>query len=89
MGKALPASYSEGEREFDERIKSRFPLGSNEADLIAYVSADGFKLDRGGANFRSATLTRGMVFKKIWSIRWRSNAGKIDVVWGVYGAIAP
>lgn len=89
LGKGLPATYEEGEREFDRRVKSQFPLGSCEDDLIAQVAEAGFRLDRSGRPIRSATLTRGLIIKTLWSVRWRSSNGRIDEIWGIYGAIAP
>ena len=89
LGKGLPAAYREGEKQFDRRVKTRFPIGSSENELIAQVVNEGFRLDRNGGPIRSATLTRGLIAKTLWSVRWRSNNGRIDEVWGVYGAITP
>jgi hypothetical protein len=39
----LPSDASAANREFVERISNRFPVGTPEADLIAALSAQGFK----------------------------------------------
>jgi hypothetical protein len=36
-----------------------------------------------------ATIKRGLIIKTVWSVRWRARAGRIEEIWGVYGAIAP
>lgn len=89
LGKGLPSSVVEGEREFDRRVKAEFPVGSREADLIAQITAAGFVLDRSGAKWRSATLKRGLMIKTLWSVRWRASGAEIEEAWGVYGFIAP
>ena len=87
LGRNLPSNYAEGEKVFDERVKARFPLGMSEAHLLERLRSDGFYLD--GANFKSATVTRGLIFKNLWSVRWRVKAGQIEDIWGVYGVVAP
>lgn len=89
LGKELPTPYKEGEREFDRRVKSQFPIGSSEDELISQLASEGFRLNRGDGPVRSATLTQGLIIKTLWSIRWRPKDGQIEDVWGVFGVIAP
>lgn len=90
IGRDLPSNYAEGERVFDERVKAEFPIGSSEAVLIKELHRQGFSVDLApkwaGAG---ATITKGLITKTIWSVRWRAKADRIQEIWGIYGAIAP
>ena len=91
LGRDLPSSYAEGDKIFDKRVKAAFPRGMPEAELVGELRSQGFSI-LGPANevdFHTATIIRGLIFRHIWSVRWRARAGKIDKVWGVYGVIAP
>lgn len=89
LGRNLPRDYQKGEVEFDRRVKAQFPRGTGEACLIAQLRNEGFLVDQTKSDCNSATITRGVVMKTLWSVRWRAKEGHIDDVWGVYGAIAP
>ncbi len=87
----LPSNYAEGERVFDKRVKATFPTGMCEDDLVGELRRKGFSI-KGPANeadCHSATITRGLIFRQFWSVRWQAKAGQIEDVWGVYGVIAP
>ena len=89
LGRGLPSNYVEGEKVFDERVKARFPTGMREADLVAELRNQGFSMGRGGPEFKSASKSRGIIFRTLWSVRWQAEADRIEKVWGVYGVIAP
>ena len=89
LGRDLPSKYAEGEKSFDERVKARFPIGTREADLVAELRNQGFSIDRDSADCKCATKTRGLIFRTLWSVRWRAKADRIEKVWGVYGVMAP
>jgi len=89
LGIGMPRPYPDGEREFDRGVKTEFPIGFCEADLITHLMADGFLLDRNSRNWRSATLKRGIVIKILWSVRWCARDGELTGIWRDYGAIAP
>ena len=74
---------------FDQRVKARFPKGMHEADLIAELRKQGFSMRRDGVDCKSATKSRGVIIRAIWSVRWRAEADRVDEVWGVYGFVAP
>jgi hypothetical protein len=85
----LPSSFDEGQRELDRRAKLAFPVGSSEARLVSELIRDGFSIDKTQADCSSATLTRGIVLRELWSVRWTAQDDKIMDVWAVYGIIAP
>jgi hypothetical protein len=85
----LPSKYVEGTKVFDERVKARFPIGMSEVNLIQELRNQGFSIDRKYFDHESATITRGLVLRTIWSVRWRAKAGRVEEVWGIYGVIAP
>jgi len=74
---------------FDARVKANFPKGMLEADLIAELRGQGFSIGADSAACKSATKTTGLIFKKLWSVRWRARADRVEKVWGVYCVIAP
>ena len=89
LGRNLPSSSDEGEKEFDRRAKAKFPVGMREADLIEELRSQGFAINSNSIDCKTATKTRGIVFRTLWSVRWRAKSGRIEEVWGVCGFIAP
>jgi len=63
----------------------------DEASLVGNLRRQGFRLqlDPSPDGCVSATITRGMVFRHLWTIRWRAKVGRVEEIWGVYGVIAP
>ena len=99
IGANLPEDVRLAEREFDERVKNAFVVGS-EADLmIAELKWQGFEDPRNWSDddgtperyhdIRSMRYSRGSMFRTLWSVRWKEQEGRITEIWGVYGIIAP
>ena len=91
IARNLPPLYSEGQRVLTERVKAQFPVGMSEALVIDELRRQGFSIHAHSieSNLKSATVTRVLVIKTLWSVRWHARAGRIEDIWGVYGAIAP
>lgn len=91
IGRDLPSNYAEGEKVFNDRVKAKFPIGMSEAELLKELRRQGFSVwsDPDKADFKMATVTRGLIFRNLWSVRWRTKANQIEDIWGVYGVIAP
>jgi hypothetical protein len=89
IGTNLPGNYREAEKQFDRRVKTQFPVGISETLLIERLRDQGFRIDYNKGNWKSATITQGMIIKTLWSVRWRSQGEQVDEIWGIYGAIAP
>jgi len=91
LGHDLPSNYAEGTKVFDERVKAKFPIGMSEAELLKELQSQGFSVwsDPNKADHKTATVTRGLIFRNLWSVRWRTKENQIEDIWGVYGVIAP
>ena len=91
LGRDLPSNYAEGKKVFDGRVKAKFPIGMAETRFIEELRNQGFSIDPTpeGWDHMSATIIRGLIFRTVWSVRWRAGADRIQEVWGVYGVIAP
>ena len=92
IARGMPSKYAEGKEVFDARIKARFPVGTQEEDLIAELREQGFPLPSclGPDAWASSTYNRTLfVFRTIWSVRWRAEDGRVTEILGVYGVVAP
>lgn len=89
LGRDLPSNYAEGEKAFDERVKATFPIGMSEALLLQELRNQGFRCNASSPECKSATVTQGLIFRRLWSVRWRAKEDQIEDVWGIYGVIAP
>lgn len=86
----MATNFAAGERELNERVRTRFPPGSSEAAMIAELHRQGFRTDPIERDERglwhSATFERhDLVCIIIWSVRWRSQGQRITEIWAVYG----
>jgi hypothetical protein len=81
----LPGSWSEAE--FKRQVRTKFPIGSSEDDLIAALATQGFRPDwrrRDGENSASYSQS-GLLCKREAKVAWRSDAaGALTSVDGVY-----
>lgn len=87
----MSANFAIGERELNERVRARFPVGSSEAAMAAELHRQGFSTDPIERDERgiwhSATVERHeLVCIIIWSVRWRSQGQRITEIWAVYGS---
>lgn len=83
----LPGDESEFGRELDARIRERFPIGTSEDKLIAYLANEGFSPEwrRREDSNASAFIWNGLICTKIVRVFWRSNAtGVLSEVSGAY-----
>jgi len=87
MVATLPGDEAGFSNEFDARIHARFPIGSNEDELVAYLAGEKFAPDwrrRDDAN-ASALVLSGLICTKIIRVTWRANsAGALTAVNGAY-----
>ena len=83
----LPGDESEFRREFDERIRERFPIGSSEDKLLTFLANEGFFPDwrsRDNPNV-SFFVQSGLICQKIIRVFWRADAfGTLTDVRGSY-----
>jgi glycerol uptake facilitator-like aquaporin len=83
----LPGDESEFSREFDDRVRERFPIGSSEDKLLAFLTNENFFPDwrrRDNSN-SSFFIQSGLVCQKIVRVFWRADAaGVLTDVRGTY-----
>jgi len=83
----LPGDESEFSREFDGRLRERFPIGSSEDKLAAFLANEGFFPDwrRRDAPNASFFVQSGLICQKIVRVLWRADAaGVLTDVRGTY-----
>jgi hypothetical protein len=76
MVATLPGDESEFSREFDGRIRQRFPIGSSEDKLVDFLGSEGFfpdwrRRDNPNASF---FVQSGLICHKIVRVFWRGDA---------------
>ena len=83
----LPGDEFEFSREFDGRIRERFPIGSSEDKLLAFLANENFFPDwRRRDNPNSSFFVQsGLICQKIVRVLWRADvAGVLTDVRGSY-----
>lgn len=87
MVATLPGEEAGFSREFDDRIRARFPTGSSEDALIDYLVSEKFAPDwrrRDAAN-ASVLVLNGLICQKVVRVNWRADAsGVLRAVSGAY-----
>lgn len=89
IGRDLPATYAEGEKVFDARIKAHYPVGGDPKIMANDLRRQGFEVleteSGGSAHFSD----KGFPIASIWSVGWDIEAGKLSNVWGILVAAGP
>lgn len=89
MVATLPGDEAGFSREFDDRVRAQFPLGSSEDALISYLDGEHFASEwrrRDAAN-TSVLILNGLICKKIVHVRWRADAsGVLTDIGGDYAS---
>ena len=83
----LPGDESEFSREFDGRIRQRFPIGSNEDKLVDFLANEGFFPDWRSRDNPNASffVQSGLICQKIVRVFWRADTtGALTDVHGSY-----
>jgi hypothetical protein len=72
----LPGDESEFSREFDDRVRERFPIGSGEDKLVDFLTNENFLPDWPRRNSPNASffLQSGLICQKIARVLWRVDA---------------
>ena len=93
----LPRFVHDAEKEFDRRIKERFPIGSSEKDLVIELNRQGFPAPiqcysvarkPGDENCRYTTFSRAsaIFIEEAVRVVWRTDGeGKLSEIVGAYG----
>jgi hypothetical protein len=75
----LPGDESEFGRELDARLHERFPVGSNQEKLVAYLADAGFlpEWPRRDGFYGSSFIKSGTICTKIIHVLWRADINGI------------
>lgn len=82
----LPNDESQFSREFDARVRERFPIGTSQDKLIGYLIGANFVPDwpQDGAN-AGMFIFNGLICDRIARVLWRADAaGNLTNVSGAY-----
>lgn len=85
IGRELPRGPERHGVYFDQRVKSRFPVGSDESNLVAELRRERFNVISSPTRSSAKRDIGGIPCRRIWSISWTAEAGKITDVTGDYG----
>jgi hypothetical protein len=85
----LPATYAEGERVFDARLKARFHVGTAESAIIEELERQGFSINEGPHGRFATFIEKKLIVSNVWHVGWETENGAISKVWGVYGGRGP
>lgn len=75
----LPGDESEFSRKLDARLHERFPVGSHQDDLVAYLASAGFlpEWPRHDGFYGSSFVKSGAICTKIIHVLWRADSSGI------------
>jgi hypothetical protein len=96
IGRGLPTNIKEAKSAFDQRVKSQFPVGSDEAKLLAELRLEHFEVTKievtqNGASqpynsFSATAQTHNFPCLRTWVVLWYPVGGVIFDIVGVYDA---
>jgi hypothetical protein len=72
---------------FDQRVKSQFPVGSDESNLVAELRRESFKVTYSSSHSSATRDIEGLPCRRIWTISWSAQTGKITDVTGNFREI--
>jgi hypothetical protein len=90
IGKDLPhGTWRDASVAFDARVKSRFPVGSSEGDMLAELRRERFtitanKAPQSGYSFSALRDAAGFPCKLFWSVNWNADDGRISGIEAQY-----
>ena len=94
LGKDIEGGIQQVSSTFDQRLKQRFPVGSDESALRTELAAEGFHIvDRDDAQTRqvhrySADYSNAnLVCREHWWVYWTADTGKITSINGDYSSV--
>ena len=87
LGRELPRNFDTSSTYFDQRVKQRFPIGSDEAKLVVELRKEGFDITLGPSlpHQHSATYeTHDLACRESWTVDWAGSQEKITDIEGQY-----
>ena|SRR5689334_17875802 len=71
--------------EWDQRVRQRFPIGSDESSLLTELHHDNFVLDPRGPG-RANYTQYGFPCRQDWGVKWTAQDGHITEIAGEHSA---
>jgi len=91
IGRELPRSFEQARPVFDQRVKARFPVGSDETRLLAELRRQHFVVRPSSplSRYPNAVTYKAhqLVCNVSWTVSWRAEAGRIKEIAGDYGDV--
>jgi hypothetical protein len=91
LGSGLPTNFQQARPYFDQRVKERFPVGSDETRLLAALHRQHFAISQSGNSSGYPNSARyeanQIVCKLTWIISWSAEEGRIKEIAGDYGDV--
>jgi hypothetical protein len=92
IGRDLPKTFAPNAPYFDNRVKQRFPIGSNEETLEKELREEQFVVSETSdpsSNYRHSAVYEGKdgACKESWIVRWTANEGKITATEGRFSQV--
>ncbi len=86
LARHLPAREDQAEKEFNRRIKARFPLGSSAAAMEQALFDEGFGAAHAFKSSRYVRLDRstGLLLEESFVMLWEADGDKLSIVRGTY-----
>jgi len=88
IGAHLPGVFREASDSFDRRVKTRFPIGSDERVLRQELAKQKFVISRTAESpfsFSARYTANELVCRAHWDIRWSMFGGKIESIGTGFG----
>jgi hypothetical protein len=85
----LPGDESAFSREFDDRLRQRFPIGSSEDKLLGFLASEDFVPDWRRRDDPNASffVQDGLICQRTARVFWRATAaGTLTEIRGAYGS---
>jgi hypothetical protein len=91
IARNLPSKISVADTEFKGRLKSRYPVGMAESDLVHDLNEQGFRPPVSYRDSKYTTFSRASIPCELtWTVIWHADPeGKLIDVEGSYSAACP
>ena len=89
MAATLPGAAQDFSREFEERLRQRFPVGTNEGALIGHLDGEGFAPDwpRRNEPYAAIFVRKGLFCTDTLRVVWRTETtGNLTQIGGAYAS---
>lgn len=92
IGRDLPKTFAPNAPDFDNRVKQRFPIGSDDGKLLDELQRERFVITEApdpSSHYPHSALYEGndRACKESWTIQWAAKDGKIAAIEGRFSQV--